>query len=194
MSQSVLDGREFLYKKIPVDHHVLAFSNLEFSWLFLKVILVICLPLHRILLINTLQNSRYKVAYHPSWKLSKLDEPDMRDIAGEVRTCSLAIYSCGPLPMDEQRQDENNMQQLCADTGCSLEDLPVAMDDKDGWQEKVREIRAGSMTWWWSIKPFCYVFTLPIFYSRCVLIPLLPMVVLLLWIIHVLVYRIFITI
>ena len=25
------------------------------------------------------------------------------------------------------------IQQLCADTGCSLEDLPKAMDDKEGW-------------------------------------------------------------
>ena len=40
--------------------------------------------------------------------------------------------------------------QLCADTGCSLEDhLPGAMDDRDGWRERVREIRAGSTTWWW---------------------------------------------
>ena len=28
------------------------------------------------------------------------------------------------------------IQQLCADTGCSLEDLPEAMDDREGWQER----------------------------------------------------------
>ena len=39
------------------------------------------------------------------------------------------------------------IQQLCANTGCSLEDLGV-MDDRDGWQERVREICAGSATWW----------------------------------------------
>ena len=44
------------------------------------------------------------------------------------------------------------IQQLCADKGCSLEDLPGAMDDRDGWQERVREIRAGSITGWW----WCY--------------------------------------
>ena len=37
------------------------------------------------------------------------------------------------------------IQQLCVDTGCSLEDLPGAMDDRDGWREWVREIRAGSV-------------------------------------------------
>ena len=41
------------------------------------------------------------------------------------------------------------LQHLCADTEYSLEDLPGAMDDRDRWQERVREIRAGSMTWWW---------------------------------------------
>ena len=45
------------------------------------------------------------------------------------------------------------MEQLSADTGCDLEDLPGAMDDKDGWWERVREIRASSLTWlWWRIK------------------------------------------
>ena len=38
------------------------------------------------------------------------------------------------------------IQQFRADRGCSLEDLPVAMDDRDGWRERVREICAGSAT------------------------------------------------
>ena len=41
------------------------------------------------------------------------------------------------------------VQQLCADTGCSPEDLPEAMDDREGWRERVRDIRADSVTWWW---------------------------------------------
>ena len=41
------------------------------------------------------------------------------------------------------------MQQLFADTGCSPEDLPEATDDREGWREKVRNIRADSVTWWW---------------------------------------------
>ena len=40
------------------------------------------------------------------------------------------------------------LQQLCTGRGCSLEDLPQAMNDRDGWQERVREIRASSMLWW----------------------------------------------
>ena len=41
------------------------------------------------------------------------------------------------------------IQQLCANIGCSLEDLPETMDDREGWRERVRDIRADGMTWWW---------------------------------------------
>ena len=41
------------------------------------------------------------------------------------------------------------IQQLRADTGCSLEDLPRAIDEWGGWQERVREIHASSAAWWW---------------------------------------------
>ena len=42
------------------------------------------------------------------------------------------------------------IQQLCTDTGCDLEDLLGAMDDRDGWRARVREICTGSGTcWWW---------------------------------------------
>ena len=41
------------------------------------------------------------------------------------------------------------IQQLCEDTGCSPEDLPEAMNDREKWQEKVRDIRASGTTWWW---------------------------------------------
>ena len=39
------------------------------------------------------------------------------------------------------------IQQLGADTGCSLKDLLGAMDNEDGWRERAREIRASSETW-----------------------------------------------
>ena len=44
------------------------------------------------------------------------------------------------------------IQQLCTYTGCSFEDLPGAMDDRDGWREKVRKFYAGSLTWWWAFQ------------------------------------------
>ena len=41
------------------------------------------------------------------------------------------------------------IQQLCEDTGCSPEDLPEAMNDREKWWERIRDIRACSTTWWW---------------------------------------------
>ena len=47
------------------------------------------------------------------------------------------------------------IQQLKADKRCSLEDLPGAMGDRDGWRERVKEILAGgSALWWWHILVF----------------------------------------
>ena len=43
------------------------------------------------------------------------------------------------------------IQQLCEDTGCNPEDLPEAMNNREKWRERVRDIRAGGMTWWWSL-------------------------------------------
>ena len=39
------------------------------------------------------------------------------------------------------------IQQLCEDTGCCPEDL--AMNDREEWRERARDIRATSATWWW---------------------------------------------
>ena len=41
------------------------------------------------------------------------------------------------------------IQQLCEDTGCCPEDLPSAMNDREEWRERVRDIRAASTIWWW---------------------------------------------
>ena len=39
--------------------------------------------------------------------------------------------------------------QLCEDTGCSPEDLPEAMNDREKWRERVGDIRASGTKWWW---------------------------------------------
>ena len=41
------------------------------------------------------------------------------------------------------------IQQLCEDTGCNPEDLPKAINDREKWRERIRDIRAGGTTWWW---------------------------------------------
>ncbi len=44
--------------------------------------------------------------------------------------------------MDGLKQDDQveHIQQLCEDTGCSPEDLPEAMNDREKWRERVRDI------------------------------------------------------
>ena len=41
------------------------------------------------------------------------------------------------------------IQQRCEDTGCCPEDLPRAMNDREEWRERVRDIHAASTIWWW---------------------------------------------
>ena len=41
------------------------------------------------------------------------------------------------------------IQQLCEDTGCSPKDLPEAVNDREKWRERVRDICAGGLTWLW---------------------------------------------
>ena len=38
------------------------------------------------------------------------------------------------------------IQQLCEDTGCSPEDLPEAMNDREKWRERLRDVRASGTT------------------------------------------------
>ena len=40
------------------------------------------------------------------------------------------------------------IQQLCDHTGCNSEDLPEALNDRETWRERVRDIRASHTSWW----------------------------------------------
>ena len=48
-----------------------------------------------------------------------------------------------------RRPARTYIQQLCEDTGCSPEELPEAMNDREKWRERVRDIRSNGTTWWW---------------------------------------------
>ena len=84
-----------------------------------------------------------------SRNLFKLGEPDMQDIAGEalIRDVLLWIPTHGRAKAG--RPARTYIQQLCEDTGCCPEDLPRAMNDREEWRERVRDIRAASTIWWW---------------------------------------------
>ena len=55
---------------------------------------------------NTPKDTNYTVTCLPSRKLYKLDEPDTQDTAGEARTNSSVVHSCGPPHMAKQKQDD----------------------------------------------------------------------------------------
>ena len=61
----------------------------------------------------------------------------MRYTAREVRTNSKVMNSCGLLHMNVQRQDDQlePIYNSSADTGCSPEDMPEAMDDREGGEK-----------------------------------------------------------
>ena len=44
------------------------------------------------------------------------------------------------------RPGRTYIQQLCEDTGCNPEDLSEAMNDREKWRKRVKDIRASSMT------------------------------------------------
>ena len=76
----------------------------------------------------------------------------MQDTAGEAGTNRQVMYFYGPQHMAVQKQDdqhEHTFSNLCEDTGCCPEDLPEAMNDREKWRERVRDIRATSTTWWY---------------------------------------------
>ena len=50
--------------------------------------------------------------------------------------------------------------QLCGDTGCSPEDLPEAMNDREKWRERIRDIRASGTTWLLLLLLLLFVFIL----------------------------------
>ena len=47
---------------------------------------------------------------------------------------------------EARRPVRTYIQQLCEDTGCSSEDLSEAMNNREKWRERVRDIRAGGTT------------------------------------------------
>ena len=48
-----------------------------------------------------------------------------------------------------RRPARTYIRQLCEDTGCSPEDLPEAMNDREKWRERVGDICVVGTRWWW---------------------------------------------
>ena len=104
---------------------------------------------------NTPQNRSCTATYHPSQKLfvrrTRYARHCWRTKDKLISDILLWTTSHGWAKVGQPVKIY--IQQLYADTGYGLEDLMGVMDDRDGWLERVKEIRAGSMTWRWWNKP-----------------------------------------
>ena len=80
-------------------------------------------------------------------------------------------YSCGHLHMNEAgRPARTYIQQLSADTGCSPEDLQEAMDDREGWRERFKDICANGVTLYIYIYIYIYMQFYKQLINHCLLI------------------------
>ena len=87
----------------------------------------------------------YTATCLPSQKLSKLDEPGMQDTAGGDRDKLISdVLLWTPIygRAKAGRPARTYIEQLCENTGCS----PEAMNDRDKWRERVRDILASGTT------------------------------------------------
>ena len=83
--------------------------------------------------------------------------------AGYCWRCRDELISDGPLWTPSHGRSKAGwpawtyIQQLFEDTGCSPEEMPDAMYDREGWRERVKDIRADDKTrwWWWFIIIVC---------------------------------------
>ena len=60
--------------------------------------------------------------------------------------CDVLLWTPSHGRVKAGRPAQTYIQQLCEDTGCSPEDLPEAMNDRERWRERVRAIHADGTT------------------------------------------------
>ena len=73
----------------------------------------------------------------------------MQDTAGEVSTSSesdVLLWTPSHGRAKAGQPARTYIQQLCEDTGCCPEVLPEAMNDREEWRERVRDIHADGTT------------------------------------------------
>ena len=83
---------------------------------------------------STPQSSSCTATYHPSRKLSKLDELYIWDTAGEVGTNSQVMCSWWPVHMDEQRQ--NDLLEPTSSSSMPIQDVVLNTCRKQWTKEK----------------------------------------------------------
>ena len=96
---------------------------------------------------NIPQNSSYTITYLPSLKPFKsVEQGHCWRSKGELIS-DILQWTPSHRWAGVGHPARTYLQQLCTNSGCSLEDLLNAMDNRDEWRGRVREIHAHSTTW-----------------------------------------------
>ena len=122
----------------PSISNISTFSTFQFSCMFLDFIYVLFIFLHPfyIFLYSLFQYIQVRRTRHAGHCWRSRDEL-ISDVLLWTPTHGRAKAG---------RPARTYIQQLCEDTGCCPEDLPEAMNDREKWRERVRDIRATSTT------------------------------------------------
>ena len=119
----------------------------------------------------TLQSSSCTATYLPSQKARQTRHAGHCQRSREELISDVLLWTPSHGRMKAGRPARTYIQQLCEDTGCGPEDLPEAMNHREEWRERVRDIHAGGMTrWWWFQNRYKNFF----FLLRLFLVPKMP--------------------
>ena len=92
-------------------------------------------------------NSSCTATYHTSRKLLRTRHAGHYWRSREELISDVLPWTPSHRRAKAGRPARTYIQQLCADTGCSLKDLPGVMDDRAGWRKRAKKIHADG-TWY----------------------------------------------
>ena len=99
---------------------------------------------------NTPQGTNYIATCLPSWKLFRRTRHAGHYWRSKDELISdVLLWTPAYGRAKAGRLARTYIQQLCEDTGCSSEDQPEVINDREKWRERVRDIHASGMTWWY---------------------------------------------
>ena len=88
-------------------------------------------------------------SYYPTYAPSKWNYPNLKVIKYIQLERLVLLWTPTYGRAKAGWPAQTYIQQLCEDTGCSSKDQPEAINDREKWRERIRDIRASGTTWWW---------------------------------------------
>ena len=99
---------------------------------------------------NTPQSTSCTATYLPSrnYKVRWIRHAGLCWRSGDELISDVPLWTPSHGRAKAERLAQTYIQQLCGDMGCSSEDLPETMNNREEWRERVRYIHAGGTTRW----------------------------------------------